>query len=73
MQHSALTCSINLQSATEIFPMVVESCFRNELKYESGEIIRKTSKTELAFLHVTLRIDQFYSPYKVSYNILNGY
>ena len=53
--------------------MAVELCSRNELKYESGELIKKWSQAELSLLHATRRIDQFYNPTKYHLNISNGY
>ena len=65
-RHSTLTCYINLPSIIKIFPMVTELCSGNEdeVKYGSGDIIRKRRYAELSFLYVTLRVDLFYNPTK---------
>ena len=66
MQHSVLTYSINLPSIIKIFLMVTELCSgnENEVKYGSGDIIRKRKHAELSFLYATLRVDLFYKSTK---------
>ena len=66
MWHSVLTCSIILPSMIKIFLMVTELCSGNdnEVKYGSGDIIRKRRYAELSFLYATLSVDLFYNPTK---------
>ena len=70
MGHSILHCSIILLSTIKIFPMVAElhSRNKNEVKYGSGDIIRKRRLAELSFLHVTLCTDMFSRSNKYHYN-----
>ena len=62
MRHSTSTCSIILPSTIKIFPINAELLSRNEndVKYGSGDIIRKRRLAKLSFLHATLRIDLLY-------------
>ena len=46
--------------------MATEIQVWNEVKYESGEIIRTWKQAELSFLHATFWIDLFYYSTKYS-------
>ena len=60
------SAAINLPSVIKIFQMVTELCSGNdnEIKYGSGDIIRKRRYAELSFLYETLHVDLFYKPTK---------
>ena len=65
MQCSALTCSTNPSSTTEMFLMIVELCNRNEVKIEiRGDNLVNAVKKSCHILHARLHIDLFYNPTK---------